>query len=63
VSDLNFLFPALQADQAVFLLKADNAMNLILGGKVPDFMIAEAALGAQKTRNQYMPPPQAQRDR
>jgi hypothetical protein len=58
VSDLNFLFPALQADQAVFILKADNAVNLILGGKVPDFMIAEAALGAHKTKDQHLPPSQ-----
>ena len=60
MSELNCFFPALQADQAVLLLKADQAVNLILGGKVPDFMIAEAALWAQKTKDLHRPLPQTQ---
>ena len=57
MSDLNFSLPALQPDQAVLLLEADQAVDLILGGKVPDFMIAEATLWALKSKNQHWPPP------
>ena len=43
-------FPAFDADLASLLLEADDAIDLVLGDQVADFMIAEAALGALETK-------------